>query len=195
MRWDLVGLGVAAGVLVLGALLREPTGGLLQFEVEGSRAYGNGVTTGDSQGAVRRLMADNPDVDTLVFQQMPGTRDVTSNYRLGRTIRRAGLRTHLEADSVIASGAVDLFLAGTVRTAECGARIGVHAWGSTGYDAQDVAFDPHRAMSRRYVQDMGVDADFYDFRNAAAGSEGIHWMSVDEINRWGVTTEPMDCDG
>ncbi len=195
MRWDLVGLGAAALVLIGGALLRTPTDGLLQFTVDGPRAYGNGVTTGDSQASVRRLVADHPQVDTLVLQAMPGTKDVTSNYRLARSIRRAGLDTHLEADSRIASGAVDLFLAGETRTAECGAMIGVHSWGSTGYDAQDVSFDPHRAMSRRFIEDMGVDPDFYDFRTEAAGSDDIHWMSVEEINRWGLTTEPMVCDG
>ncbi len=193
MRWDLVGLGAAALVIIGGALLRTPSEGLLQLSVDGARAYGNGVTTGDSQASIRGLVADHPEVDTLVLQNMPGTKDVTSNYRLARSIRRAELNTHLDANSVIASGAVDLFLAGKTRTAECGARIGVHSWGGTGFDAQDVRFDPHRAMSRRFIEDMGIDPDFYDFRTEAAGSDDIHWMSVEEINRWGLTTEPMVC--
>ncbi|MGB3456801.1 MAG: hypothetical protein WBA35_10610, partial [Litorimonas sp.] len=132
-------------------------------------------------------------VDTLVFLDMPGTRDVTSNYRLARTIRRAGLDTELRADSRIASGAVDLFVAGVERRIACGAQVGVHSWGASGFDAQDAVWDNHRGYSRGFLSDMGVDPDFYDFRTRAAGSDDMHWMNVDELTRWGVATQAMDC--
>ncbi len=181
---------ILAMVLVpaIAGQLDRPDG--LRFEVQGDTAFVDGTSTSRSQNAVRRLLRDNPQVTRLVFRSMPGTVDVTTNYHLARTIREAGLTTELTAGSRIASGAVDLFLAGERRIVACGAMIGVHAWGSAGYDAQDVMFDPHRRMSRRFLSDMGVDPDFYDFRTDAAGTEEIHWMNDAEIARWGVATEP-----
>jgi hypothetical protein len=193
IRWDLLALLGVGLVLLSALLLRSPNPDRLRFEVEGNRAYGYGFTDGRSETVIRDLLRKNPQVDTLVLVAMPGTRDVTSNYRLARTIRAAGLKTELLPQSRIASGAVDLFLAGVDRQSACGARIGVHAWGSTGYDAQDVGWDPHRNYSRRFLSDMGIDPDFYDFRTAAAGTNDMHWMRVDEINRWGLTTKPLIC--
>ncbi|MEM7729989.1 MAG: hypothetical protein AAF311_12065 [Pseudomonadota bacterium] len=194
MRWDLFAVGGVVVVLLAALLLREPDPDLLSFEVEATHAYGYGYTDGRSETAVRRLLRDHPEVDTLVFMDMPGTRDVTSNYRLARTIRAAGLATELRPGSRIASGAVDLFLAGTERRVACGAKVGVHAWGGSGFDAQDAVWDNHRAYSRDFLSDMGVNPDFYDFRTQAAGTEAMHWMSPAEIEHWGVATEPMDCD-
>jgi hypothetical protein len=193
VRWDLFAIGGAALVMLAALVLRIPNPDLLRFEVQGERAYGYGFTDGRSQGVVRALLRDNPQVDTLVFVDMPGTRDVTSNYRLARTIRQAGLKTELRGDSRIASGAVDLFLAGTDRRVACGARIGVHAWGGTGFGAQTAVWDNHRGYSRDFLSDMGVDPDFYDFRTAAAGTDDIHWMSEAEVDRWNMATEPRDC--
>jgi len=194
MRWDVIGLAGVALVILGGLLFRSPNPDRLRFEVDGNRAYGFGFTDGRSERVVDRLLRNHPDVDTLVFIDMPGTRDVTSNYRLARDIRRAGLATELRPNSRIASGAVDLFLAGQMRTVACGAKIGVHAWGSSGFDAQDAPWDTHRSYSRTFLSDMGIDPDFYDFRTHAAGSEDIHWMSVDEINRWRVASTPLICE-
>lgn len=181
-------------VLVLGALLKPDNPDLLRFEVQGDTAYGYGFTDNRSVGAVRRLVRENPDVTTLVLRNMPGTRDVVANDRVGREIRRAGLRTHLEEDSFIASGAVSLFLAGTERTMECGARIGVHAWGGTGFDAQGAVMDNMRGFLRDYLSDMGIDPDFYDYTRDAAGADDLHIMTPDEVREWELLTTPLVCD-
>lgn len=196
MRWDLIGLSVAALVLLIAVLSREPDPDLLRFEVEGTRAYGFGFTDGRTERVISRLQRDHPDVDTLVFVNMPGTRDVMANYRLGRDIRKAGYATELLPESMIASGAVDLFLAGSPRRIACGARIGVHAWGyggDTGIGAQDTFWDTHRPYLRDFLSDMGIDPDFYDFRTQAADSDSIYWMSIDDVNRWGLSSDPVDC--
>lgn len=194
MRWDLFGLGAVAFVIIGAVLMQKPNPDLLRFDVEGTRAYGYGFSDGRSQDVVSKLVRKHPDVETLVFVNMPGTRDLTSNYHLARSIRRAGLNTELRADSRIASGAVDLFLAGKARTVACGAMIGVHAWGMGDYDAQDAWWDNHRTASRDFLSDMGIDPDFYDFRTAAAGTESMHWLTVDEVNQWDVTSAPIRCD-
>lgn len=194
MRWDLVGLGAVALVIFGAVVLQKPNPDLLRFEVEGTRAYGYGFSDGRSQDVVKTLVRQHPEVKTLVFVSMPGTQDLTSNYHLARSIRRAGLNTELRADSRIASGAVDLFLAGRTRTVACGAMIGVHAWGMGDYDAQDAWWDTHRTASRDFLSDMGIDPDFYDFRTQAAGTESMHWLNVTEINRWDVASVPIRCD-
>ena len=193
MRLDRIALLFAVTVLgtALWWELRRPPN--LSIRVSGDTAFVDGITSGRDQGAVRALLREHPQVRRLVLGDMPGTRDVVSNYRLGRTIREAGLATELLETSRIASGAVDLFLAGTTRRVACGARIGVHSWGGAGFDAQDVGWDTLRAMSRDYIADMGVDPDFYDFRTQAAGIEDIHWLTDAQIARFNVTTEPRNC--
>ena len=188
-------LSLMAAAVVFGAaiFLGDPLKDPLDIRVVGDTAYLNGTTNGRSQTAIRKLVRDHPQVRRLVLQQMPGTQDMTSNYRLARSVRKAGLATELEPTSRIASGAVDLFIAGTERTVACGAQIGVHSWGSTGYDAQDVSWDTHRPMSRDFLADMGLDPDFYDFKTEAAKAADIHWMTDAEMERWDVATEPRDC--
>ena len=188
-----IGLAIAALVLLLGVLLQRDNPDLLRWEVEGDTAYGYGFTDGRSIGSVRDLVRAHPSVDRLVLRDMPGTRDVVSNDRLAREIRRASLDTHLEADSFVASGAVSLFIAGVERTAECGARVGVHAWGSAGVDAQTALMDNLRGFLRDFLSDMGVDPDFYDFTARAAPASGLHIMTPQELETWGLVSEPMDC--
>lgn len=185
---------LVAVALMLGFAFVSRSGDPLAITVSGDVAYLDGITDGRSERAVPRLVAEHPNVKTLILRHVPGTRDVTSNYRLARSIREAGLNTKITSSSLIASGGVDLFLAGVERTAQCGARIGVHSWGSAGYDAQDVGWDTHRAYSRDFLQDMGIDPDFYDFRTKKAGSDEIHWMNKAEINRWRLTTVPLGCE-
>jgi len=128
---------IAAGLIAImfavgihGAL--QPDAGLLKFRAVDNMAYGNGNTNGMSVAMVRDFLDENPQVDTLVMGKMPGTKDADMNTRIAREIRARGLKTHLPKNGFIASGAVDLFIAGTERTMECGGMIGVHSWGITG---------------------------------------------------------------
>lgn len=190
----LLGLALVAIVIGLGVFLRPaPPDGLLRWEVVGDQAVGFGFTDGRVQGSVDRLLDEHPDVRVLVLRDMPGTQDLLSNTRLARRIRANGLQTHVPADGRIASGAVDLFLAGRTRTVACGARIGVHAWGVAGYDAQDVGYDNFRSYQRAFLDDMGIDPDFYDFASQAARSSGIYWLDATEAWERGLLTEDPGC--
>ncbi len=189
---------VVVVVLGLGALgnLKNPISkdGLLEFRVEGTRAYANGYTDGRSVSYAKGFFNDNPQVDTIVLQNMSGTQDADQNLRIAREIRKRGLNTHLESRSRIASGAVDLFIAGQQRTAECGAKIGVHSWSAGGiYDAQESYFDDRRGIQERFLRDMGIDPSFYVFTREAAPAKGIHILSDDEIRQFDLTTEPHKC--
>jgi len=186
-----LGLALAAIVLVMGIATQRENPDLLRFEVEGNRAYGFGFTDGRSIGEIRKLVRENPQIDTLVLKNMPGTADVVSNDRLARELRKSGLKTHLDSDSFIASGAVTLFLSGVERTMECGARIGVHAWGSTGFDAQEAGFDNMRRFKRNTLEDFGINPDFYDYTKNAAPAEDLHIMRPDEVREWQLLTTPL----
>ena len=191
-------LGIVAIVAVRGAM--KPDLGLLKFKVKDSRAYGYGYTDDRSLSVVRNLMKDSPQVDTLVLKKMSGTRDSARNIILARDIRKRGLNTHLDSNSMIASGAVDLFLAGKRRTMECGALIGVHSWSISGsrdtirISPKDIGYDRSQKYHENFLRDMGIDPSFYAFTRAAAEPEDMHYMSVEEINRFGLTSEPLECD-
>ena len=144
-------------------------------------------------------MREHPQVDTLVFKKMPGTKDADMNLRLARDIRRRGLNTHVEKNSMIASGAVDLFLAGKRRTMECGALIGVHSWSVSGsrstirISPTDMGVDRRQKIQENFLRDMGIDPTFYAFTRAAAEPEKVHFLSMDEIRRFDLLTDYPDC--
>ena len=189
-------LAVVAIVAIRGAM--KPDLGLLKFKVKDNLAYGYGYTDDRSVSVVRKLLKENPLIDTLVLKRMSGTRNSASNIVLARDIRKHGLNTHLEANSIIASGAVDLFISGKRRTMECGALIGVHSWSIGGRGRErispgDIGYDRSQKYHEDFLRDMGIDPAFYAYTRAAAEPEDIHYMSVEDINRFGLTSEPLEC--
>lgn len=184
----------AVGAAVAVYTATRPDYGLLKFSVRGTTAYGNGSTNGSSVSQVGRFLDNNPDVDKLVFRWMSGTSDADRNLIIARKIRKRDLHTHLKSNSFIASGAVDLFLAGTTRTMECGARIGVHSWSSGKhiYPAR-LKSDPRQKIQEKFLRDMGIDPDFYVFTRDAALPDDLHILTPAEIERFGLLTEPLDC--
>ena len=185
-------------ILILGAVAvygrLQPDNGLLKFRVKGERAYGYGDTTAMSVSMVRNFLSDNPQLSTLVLKKMPGTRDADMNIRIAREIRKRGLNTHLDSNSFIASGAVDLFLAGVERTMECGALIGVHSWGLTGdrtgqISPRTIGVDRRQKFHEDFLRDMGIDPDFYVFTREAAPPDDLYFLTPDDIARFGLLTE------
>lgn len=190
---------ITAGLIAIMAAVAihravQPDAGLLKFHAEGDSAYGNGDTNGMSVGMVRKFLDDNPQVRQLVLKKMPGTTDADMNIRIAREIRKRGLSTHLEGNSFIASGAVDLFLAGTERTMECGAIIGVHSWGVTGdrtgtISPKTIGVDRRQKFHENFLRDMGIDPAFYVFTREAAEPDALHFMTGEEIEHYGLLTE------
>ncbi|NNE56863.1 MAG: hypothetical protein HKN36_02040 [Hellea sp.] len=168
----------------------------LRFKVRGDRALVYGTTDSLSLGTMRSFIRDNPQVETLVLHRMSGTKDSATNLRIAREIRDARLKTHLLPNSYIASGAVDLFIAGTERTMECGAMIGVHSW-SIGdkerFSPKDIGFDRSQPKHERFLREMGIDPAFYVFTREAAEPEDIYVMKMDEIERYGLLTNRKGC--
>lgn len=153
---------------------------------------GGGALTGETLINVARGLNMGDNVKTLVLTGIEGSADDQLNIELGRAVHNAGMSTYLISDGQIASGAVDLFMAGVSRSAGDGvdARIGVHSWGSFDSDdptGADLPRDhPAHQPMLNYFADIDVDPDFYWFTLEAAPFDSIHWMTPGEIQRWGV---------
>ena len=190
IAFALVGLMILATLF----LARGKTSDL-RMEAVGDMAYLNGTTDRRSYGEMKSFLKQNPGVKHLVLMRMPGTKHSRENLRLARLIRKNGLSTHLRRDSWIASGAVDLFISGAKRTMECGAKIGVHSWSFNGnIGPDDIGRDDQRSIHENFLSDMGVDPRFYVFTREAAGPEDIYVLNYNEIERFGLLTQPAGCD-
>ncbi len=155
----------------------------------------NGVIDSNTPGHWENIIAVYPNVNTLLMKDCPGSDDDDANLKVSRKIRNQNVKIHLAADAVIASGAVDMFLAGTTRTREAGSQIGVHSWADgNGEEATDfpVGNSNHKPYIK-YYEEMGfseTDASaFYYFTINAASANDIHWMTDEEIAQYKLLTQ------
>jgi hypothetical protein len=179
-----------SGVPVLVVL--NVSAGASTFRIEENRAFLQGELGSGTLQQVEYLIHQHPEVDTLVFENVPGSLNDDVNVSTGRLIREAGYTTIVPADGMVASGGVALFAAGLERTVEPGAHVGVHAWSIPG-SAINPAQLPrqHEAHSgpRSYFEEMLPNgAAFYFFTLQAAPFAGVHWMTQAEVERFGLNT-------
>tara|TARA_R110002049_G_scaffold10127_2_gene50286 strand:- start:82864 stop:83439 length:576 start_codon:yes stop_codon:yes gene_type:complete len=162
-----------------------------QMQVQGRQLLLSGTITSRTAANFKRMLVANPQVDTVVLTQIDGSIDGAATIDMGYQLRALGMATHLRRDSVVDSGGVDLFLAGTRRSMAPGARLGVHSW-RNGYreGSSYPAGSPEHQMTRRYVADMLGNDAFYWFTLQAAPSDGIHDMTAAEISHYGLLTQP-----
>lgn len=157
------------------------------FELDGTNAIVRGTLGSGTFQQVQHLIDNHPEVDTLVLQTIAGSVNDDVNVETGRLVRNAGLATFVPADGEIYSGGVDLFAAGTTRTAEPGATVGVHAWccGPNGESAHELDRDDpaHETQLAYFTEMLGAEAgpEFYFFTLEAAPFDGIHPMSSEEL--------------
>ncbi|MDG2341169.1 MAG: alpha/beta hydrolase [Paracoccaceae bacterium] len=160
-----------------------------EFSVDGSDLLMNGEINSKTLDQFNAVIAENPNIETLIELDVPGSLDDDTMYQLAYRVRELGLNTHLRSESRIYSGGVDLFLAGVERTIEAGAELGVHSWSDGVDEAMDYPRDaPEHEANRKLIEDMlGVD-DFYWFTIKAAPADSIHVMTQDEISKFGLKT-------
>ena len=160
------------------------------MEVQGTALFMAGEITSRTPANFERLLAENPQVRTIVLTNMSGSLDDGAVQRMGYHLRNAGMNTRLTAQSEIYSGAVDLFLAGSRRSMAPGAVIGVHAWADGFGAAGDYPPDaPEHQALVQYTRNMLGSDSFYWFTLQAAPPSGIHIMSAAEIAHFGLLTE------
>lgn len=172
----------------------------LQFipeRVDGTGIVGvlEGYVDSGSPAAFERFMADYPGVGLLIFYFVPGSADDDANIELANRIHELGLATYAPGDSFLASGGVDLFLAGVERTIECGAELGVHSW-ATGDGREGIEVprnDPQHRLYLDYYRTIGIDDAFYWYTLEAAPADDLHIMSDAEIAEHGMATTKRRC--
>lgn len=160
------------------------------FTVRGDWAIMEGEIDSNIVTELNQLVSANPQVTTIVMQDVPGSIDDDANLQAGLRLHALGLNTYLPPGGHIASGGVDLFLAGKERFAAPDVLVGVHSWGSD--DITDATTLPRGHEDHTpyldYFQAIGIDPDFYWFTIQAADANNIHWMSAAERTQWGITT-------
>lgn len=164
----------------------------MQFETKGDTLIATGATDGTTMAQFQAAMQRNPNIHTLVLQNVSGSADDEANLQLGDAVRQAGLATVIPSDGLAASGGVDLFLAGVRRRLERGACVGVHGWSDSAGDVDAVQFprdDPAHQAYLDYYARVGAQQAFYWFTLDAAPAAGMHWMTADEAQRYGIATQ------
>ena len=140
------------------------------------------------------LIQQHPEVKTIIEEQISGSINDEINMQTGRLVRKAGLNTHITENSFIASGAADLFCAGTKRTMENGAEVGVHSWSdSDGIEAGNLPEDSplHKDQIDYFTEMLGspTGKKFYFYTIEAASAGEIYQMNRTEMEEYHLLTE------
>ncbi|MEP1093673.1 MAG: hypothetical protein ABJG78_01110 [Cyclobacteriaceae bacterium] len=133
----------------------------------------------------------NPNTRLLIFKEAPGSEDDETNVKVGRRLHELTMNTHVENNGFIASGAVDLFLAGINRSLGENTKVGVHSWSDGTREATDFPRDSdEHQFFIRYYTDIGLSQqlaeDFYFFTIDAASAADVHWMTQSEIEKYSI---------
>ncbi len=162
------------------------------FTIQGEYAYMSGVTTADTIRQINILVNDYPDVTTIIFESVEGTYDDNSNIEVCRVIRNSGLNTYLPSTGEVASGGVDLLIAGVERTVENGGKVGVHSWSDGTIDnALELGSDhPEHQLYIDFYTEMTLPdpSGFYYFTLNQADADDMYYMTHDELVQYGVIT-------
>ena len=152
----------------------------------------DGVINSSAFKDFKSLSGKYPMVKRVEIVNCEGSINDNVNLKLATYIHKQGFTTHLRDKGLIASGGTDLFLAGHKRTIEKNTRIGVHSWSDNkGIQATD--FPKEHKNHKPYIeyyQALGFSEkeakDFYFLTIHSAPAEDIHWMTTEEIERFGL---------
>ena len=134
-----------------------------------------------------KFIAENPIVKDLVLVEIPGSMNDEWNVKTCMLLNQKGMNTHLDSNSMIASGGVDLFVSGKHRTIAKGARIGVHSWRDLKKDGSEYPRDSEEhKIFLDFFEKIEIDTAFYWFTLRAAPGKDIHWMTEQEIQQYGL---------
>lgn len=151
----------------------------------------DGEIDSNTERSFDEAIRQNPNTELVIFREAPGSSDDETNLKVGKKLFQLGLNTHVDDNGFIASGAVDLFLAGSKRTLGANTRVGVHSWS----DGTNEATDFPRNSSEHllfidYYKAIGIEAqlaeNFYFFTINAATADDIHWMTAVEIDTYQI---------
>ena len=157
--------------------------------IEGTNAKLNGTLGTKTYIQMQSLIQNNPDVKTLVLQEIDGSINDAINMHTGRLIRNAQLTTSITADSDVNSGGVDLFAAGLTREYQTGGKVGVHSWCCIDGKSAHLLAKEHSAHGAQltYFREMlgkELGPEFYFFTLNAATFDNIHVMKIVELTKY-----------
>ncbi|MEM7372082.1 MAG: alpha/beta hydrolase [Bacteroidota bacterium] len=187
-----------ASLLLIASSCKEPVVAPDDYGIfssqDASTAIMNGELNSQSPQYWKNYLSAYPNTTNIIMKNCPGSSDDDSTLFVAKEVRKQQVAIHLPADAEIASGAVDFYLSGVVRTREAGSKIGVHSWGSGRREATDypVGHENHQPYID-YYKEMGFseeDAEaFYYFTINAAPASDIHWMTDAEIEQYKLLVE------
>ena len=155
----------------------------------------DGTIDSNSFSQFTQMLNEHPEIATILFDQAPGSLDDDVNLQIGKRLSDLNLNTHILDNGIIASGAVDLFLAGRERTRGFNTSIGVHAWAdSDGNQAAD--YPENNSVHDHYINyflSIGMGSqlanDFYFFTINAADPDNLYFMNESEIQLYQIFTQ------
>ncbi len=141
--------------------------------------YMKGVIYSNTLKDIKKVLDANPQVTTLVMEEVAGSIDDEINLVASQEIRKRDINTYLPENGMVASGGTDMFLAGKERQVHSTAKLGVHSWSGGDQVALDFPRDheEHQKYLDYYI-DMKIPTDFYWYTLEAAPADDIHWMTV-----------------
>ncbi|MBL6663791.1 MAG: hypothetical protein ISP71_06790 [Flavobacteriales bacterium] len=158
-----------------------------KFKIRNDTAYVHGILGKKAYHRLENLIDKNPQLKTLTLLDVPGSIDDDYNIKSCYLINDKKLNTHLTSKSIIASGGVDFFLAGQQRSIEQGAKVGVHSWSDGFEDGANIAReDSSHHLFLGFYKSINIDTSFYWFTLQSASADSIHWLTYDEMIRYGV---------
>lgn len=146
----------------------------------------NGTIGGRTDNHFDNLLKKYPNIKWVELENCPGSRNDEVNLKVAKKMYDLGLNTRVFSGSEIASGAVDLFLAGNKREVQSGAKIGVHSWAGGGKAPTELPKeDPEHYLYIDFYKSIGMSdsaaKEFYFFTIESADASDIHWMTEEEI--------------
>ncbi len=157
------------------------------IELRHNKAVVNGVLGKRFYKKFTRFIAQHPQVKEVVLEKVPGSANDEWNVKSCVLLHQKGMNTTLLSNSVIESGGVDLFISGNQRTIAPGAKIGVHSWSDGRKDG--IEYPRHSAAHDIFLEtfaQINMDTAFYWFTLRAAPADSMHYMTPQEIERYGL---------
>ena len=186
----LLALAPVGTMLAMGDYDVRPT----EFWVDGNVLVMNNDIDSGTPGQLRRMLDDNPQIDTIFMGTVPGSADDEANLEAARMVAERDITTVIGRYSFIASGGTDFFLAGRRRVMERGAQVGVHSWEDSGGVATDYPRGhEYHQLYIDYYRKIGWSQkqaeDFYYYTIESAPADDLHLMSEAELLQYNVVTD------
>ncbi len=154
----------------------------------------NGTIGGRTDNHFNNLINEYPNIKWVELGDCPGSKNDEVNLIVAKQMYDLGMNTKVSSDSEIASGAVDLFLAGNERIVQSGAKVGVHSWAGNGKVPTELpVYALEHELYIDFYKSVGMtDAaarEFYFFTINSAAARDVHWMTPDEMEYYNMATE------